>query len=251
MHSRIQIGVAAGLALGLSACGTLYTLDVTAYNNPNVELGKSYVILSGNPDVGVNSPEFLEYASQVERALAPKGYRRVGEKALTEAALGIYVAVDMGDPSKRYHSVSTAVYEQPFGDGSQDIDRSSGGSAGGSGGGQSAQPSVPAAVEASEFLTGYEETGFATTVYTKHLNLVAVDLQKYIRDINSVGRADAVPKEIWSVDVETTGQPDDLHEVFPVMIAAAQPYLADSTRDVVQVKISESDKRVNAIKRGD
>ncbi len=93
----------------------------------------------------------------------------------------------------------------------------------------------PVVTPTPEILAGFEETGFATTVYTKHMNLIAVDLQKYIRDIATVGRTKAVPKEIWSIDIETTGQPGDLSEAFPVMIAAAQPYLADSTEDFVQV----------------
>lgn len=252
MHSGIRLGVAAGVAIGLSGCGTLYTLDVTAFNNPNHDLSKTYVILSGNPDINVNSPEFQAYADQVERALSPKGYQRLTEDEVSSAALGVYVSVDMGDASKRFHKVSTAVYETPYSENSLDVLRSSGNApAGGGGGGQQGQQATPIKSPEREVLTGYEQAGFATTVYTKHLNLVAIDLQKYIRDIASVGRSDAVPTEIWSINVETTGQPKNLDEVVPVMVAAGQPYVGASTDDVVTIKMSGSDKRINSIKEGD
>jgi hypothetical protein len=248
MGPQIRIGFAVGVALTLSACGTLYKLDVTAYSEPDIELEKSYVVLSGSPHIDVRSTEFQEYANLLERALAPKGYRRVSDQELSAAALGIYVSVSVGDPSKRIHKVSTAMYETPFGDGSQDIDRSGGSSSGGSG--QSGQQSVPIPKAQTEILTGYDELGFGTTVYTKHMNLVAIDLQRYIKDISNVGREKAVPKEVWSIDIETTGQPSDLADVVPVMVAAGQPYLGASTEDVVQIKINSSDSRIAAIKGG-
>ena len=109
MKSPSRIGIAAGVALALSGCGTLYTLDVTAYNNPNLELDKTYVVLSGNPNLDVNSVEFQEYAAQVERALSPKGYRRIDEDQLSDAALGVYISFGVGDPSKRVQAVNTAI----------------------------------------------------------------------------------------------------------------------------------------------
>ena len=53
-----------------------------------------------------------------------------------------------------------------------------------------------------------------------------------------------------SIDIETTGQPSDLADVVPVMVAAGQPYLGASTEDVVQIKINSSDSRIAAIKGG-
>ena len=66
-----------------------------------------------------------------------------------------------------------------------------------------------------------------------------------------VGREDAVPREIWSIDIETTGKPSDLAEVVPVMLAAAQPYVGESTDDVVQVRMNGTDRRIDRIKGAD
>ena len=190
MKPLLRTGIIAGLSVGLSACGTLYKLDVTAHNKSESEFEKTYVTLSGSPDLNVQSAQFEEYATQLERALAGKGYKRVGEEQL----------------------------------------------------------STPPPAPVPDALVGYEQSGFATTVFTKHLSIIAVDLQKYLQEIAEVGRSVAVPREIWSIDVETTGTPSELTEVVPVMIAAASPYLGDSTGDTVRVQLSESDKRVRSIK---
>jgi len=235
------------IAFALSGCGTLYNLEVTAHNNPNIDPGKSYVILSGTQELSVSSPEFIEYAKQVERALESKGYYRVTDGDLTGAALGVFVSTAISDPSKRYSEISTGLYESPYADESAATVRASGSSSGGGGGtsGQQSSPTTPA----PEFISGVQNNRFATTVYTKYLNLVAVDLQKYISEISSVGREDAVPVEVWSVDIQTTGQPSDLSEVFPVMVAAGQPYLGDETDDVVRLKMSGTDKRISEIRK--
>ena len=239
MKPLLRTGIIAGLSVGLSACGTLYKLDVTAHNKSESEFEKTYVTLSGSPDLNVQSAQFEEYATQLERALAGKGYKRVGEEHLSTAALAIYITADIGDPSKTYHQVARPMYETVYPENSRAAVKASGTQ----GGAQTPPPSpVPDA------LVGFEQTGFATTVYTKYLSVIAVDLQKYLQEIASVGRSVAVPREIWSIDVETTGTPSELAEVVPVMIAAASPYLGDSTGDTVRVKMSESDRRVRSIK---
>jgi len=249
MKTIIQIGSAVGLALTLGGCGTLYKLDVAAYSTTGESPGNTYVILSADPDMSINSPEFELHANQLERALGSKGFQRVPGDELDKAALGIYVSANISDPSKVFHTVSRPVYDpganedlgsaaKSLGEGNR---RSS--QAGGSEGFENKLPPAP-----KERLEGIEENSFATTVYTKQLNLVAVDLQRYLNDIRSLGRSEASPIEVWSVDIESTGQPSDLAAVIPIMIAAAQPYIADETGDVIRVKLTETDQRVSRIK---
>lgn len=245
MNSLTRICGVACLTLSLSACGTLYTLDVYAVNDPEHDLDKTYVILSANPELKIDSPAFISYASQVEKALAAKGYERKSGDDLSSVALGIYLSANISDPSKKYHMVQSGIYEaSSYSEDSPGSTRNSGGNTPG----QNPQAPVTPPQAQPEILAGIEETGFATTVYTKHLNLIAFDLQKYLQDIATVGREEAVPAEVWSVDVETTGQPSDLLEVVPVMVAAAEPYMTERTDDVVRVKLDGASKRVGAFK---
>jgi len=240
MNSLYRITTITCLTVALSACGTLYKLDVTAHNKPEQQLDKTYVALSGSPDLNVNSEQFELYASQLERVLAKKGYKRVGEDQLSTAALAVYITADIGDASKTYHQVSRPMYETIYSEHSTATVKASG-----TPGGSQAPPPAPV----PDALVGYEKTGFATTVFTKHLRIIAVDLQAYLQEIASVGRSVAVPREIWSIDVEPAGSPPELAEVVPVMIAAADPYVGESTNDeTIRVTMSETDKRVRSVK---
>ena len=70
MNSLLRVCGVACLVLNLSACGTLYTLDIYAVNDPTQDLDKTYVVLSASPELSINSPEFQAYADQVEKVLA-------------------------------------------------------------------------------------------------------------------------------------------------------------------------------------
>ena len=248
MNSLTRIGGVAGLALSVTACGTLYKLDVIAHNNPDHELGNSYIILSSSPKIDIKSPEFEEYAEQLERALAMSNYHRVSDDNIDEAAIAVYLYADISEPAKRYHEVNNAVTETAYDTTSTREAQTVGGGQGG--GGSQGQGSQTRSVEPPrpDVMVGYEKRQFATTVYLKHLSIQAVDLHRYAKDIDQLGRDKAIPQEIWSVEVDTTGRPSELDEVVPVMIAAAQPYIGVSTADSVRVKMGESDSRIRSIK---
>ena len=245
--------VAVGVAVALSGCGTLYKLDVNAYKSADEDIGKTYVILSSNPEFDVGSEQFEVYADQLETALALHGYQRMSGDDLSSVDLGVYLSAELGEQGKRYHTVRTEIFEPvtieytPSG--------STGGGTAGGGGGQSGSSSqgttrgIPTTPRA-ESLHAVEESKFATTVYAKHLNIVAVDLQAYLTDVEEHGRSKAVPRELWSVDVETTGSPSDLNDVVPVMIAAAEPYVAKNTTETVRVSLDETSSKVKRIKAG-
>lgn len=244
MKKITQFGGAIGIALSLSACGTLYKMDVAAYSSTDNDLGNTYVILSADPKMDVKSPEFELHAAQLERALEPKGFERVPEDKVQDAALGIYVSTNISDPSKRFHQVTTPVYNP--GAGELGNTRGQNTDANAQTGRPQGTPDFPP--PEPDVIEGLETKGFGTTVYTKRLKLRAVDLQRFLQDIKTKGRENAAPIEVWSVDIESTGQPNDLSEVIPIMIAAAQPYMADETDEIVRVSLSETDKRVAAIK---
>lgn len=245
MRTISKLGFIGTVAFTMSACSTLYKVDVTAFSQSGEPVGDTYVVLSADPDMDVTSPEFEMHAKQLERAMSRKGFTRVSGDELDKAALGVYVSADISDPSKRYHKVETPIYDSGV---SEDLGSAAKNPTDGKGGvsgpgGENKLPPAPL-----ENWEGVSSSGFATTVYTKQLNLVAIDLQRYLKDIKDLGREQASPIEVWSVDVETTGQPDDLSATIPILIAAAEPYIASETGEVVRVNLSETDKRVQSIR---
>lgn len=243
-----RVGIVAFMSVFLSGCGTLYKLDVIAAADSSKSFAKTYVLLPGSPELDIESADFDSYAAVVERSLEPMGYIRQDVDQLSFAALGIYVSAGIGNASKRVHTVTQPIVETPYPENSPGAVRSSGSSSGSGGSGQSTgQQPPPATMPTREVLTGYQRSGFVTTVYTKYLSLRAIDLPGFAEEVARVGRDNAVPVTIWSIDVETTGQPSDLNEVVPVMVAGGQAYIGKTTNGYVQLKISSTDKRIRAI----
>jgi hypothetical protein len=236
---------ALAILIALTGCGTLYTLDVTANSNESIDSEKTYIVVSGSPGLPAESPAFDAYAAQLEKVLADHGYTRVDSDDFDKASIAVYLTAAISEPGKEYHTVRTSQKETIDPEFASSAVRSSGNKAQSSSGGGS---SSPVEYAPAERLTGYQQAKFATTVYTKYLNLVAIDLADYLEDVNTKGKSEAVPEELWSVDVTTTGSPDSLDEAMPVMLAAAKPYIGSDSDEPVRVSLDESSRAVAAIR---
>lgn len=53
---------------------------------------------------------------------------------------------------------------------------------------------------------------------------------------------------LWETDIKSTGSSDDLREVFPVLVAAATPYIGENTGKSVRITLSDNSKEVKFIK---
>ncbi|MDZ7645490.1 MAG: hypothetical protein U5K76_15505 [Woeseiaceae bacterium] len=158
-----RTGAIVAVTIGLSACGTLYELEVSAQKATDALPGETYVILSGDPDLALGSAEFNEYASQLEKALDARGYVRVPGDSLADAAIAVYVSADIGAPKKTYHTVSRGVYEAPYLESTQAAARSTSNQGDDQSGGATSKPTVLDRPPQEE-LVGYKKNSFATTV---------------------------------------------------------------------------------------
>jgi len=53
---------------------------------------------------------------------------------------------------------------------------------------------------------------------------------------------------VWRTVVTSRGTSNDLREVFPVLVAASQPYISTNTGKQVKVILNENDRAVIEIK---
>ena len=86
-------------------------------------------------------------------------------------------------------------------------------------------------------------TGASTKNITGYARLIiirAYDYKKYKESKTEV--------QLWQTTIESNGSSGDLRRVFPVLIAASQPYIGTNTGKKVMVTLSEDDSRVIAIK---
>jgi hypothetical protein len=81
-------------------------------------------------------------------------------------------------------------------------------------------------------VTGSRTYSGSYTHFPRHLNLNAIDLIEY-RDTQK-------EKEVWSTMIYSEGSSSDLRRVFPIMVAAAIPYLGENTGKRVLVEMQEN-----------
>lgn len=211
-----------------------YTCSVNAIASTDSLPSKTYVILSGTEGVRVDDLQFMEFARYVDRALQMRGYMKVRD--LRDAGYAIFLSYFIGDPQTH---VSTYLIPHI---GQTGIASSSSvgtlynfGNYGVYSGTTTYQPSYG--------ISGYSTGLRTTTTYTHVMSLAAVDVN-YFRTTNQI-------RNPWLLAVASTGPSPDLRRIFPVMIAAAQPYVGrNSGGKIVDVALADGDEAVVAIRDG-
>ena len=84
---------------------------------------------------------------------------------------------------------------------------------------------------------------FVRTGYWRDLSLRAISFDWKPTETPSIQKTGF----LWSVTVATYGSSPDLDEVFPVMVAAAKPYIGSHDEDLITDKMNGIDKRIKAI----
>lgn len=76
---------------------------------------------------------------------------------------------------------------------------------------------------------------------TRWMNLTAIDM--------SVFRKTKKVSEVWTVDVASTGDSDDLRYIMPMMLAACEPYIGRQTEAQIYIEMSPNDERIERIRK--
>ncbi len=95
------------------------------------------------------------------------------------------------------------------------------------------------------YIPSYGITGYTThidsyTTFFRFIVLDAVDLVEYNHSEKII--------QVWKTTVTSRGSSGDLRRVFPVLMAAATPYIGTNTGKQVDVTLTEGDKAVSEIK---
>jgi len=221
------------LCLGLVGCATTtpFSVNVDSINRTNLPSGTKYMIASGNKDVNQDDLQFMEYVSYVKRALMLNNFLLV--KNVNEADVLIFLSYGIGEPAEHQYSYSSPIYGQT---------------------GVSSSTTTGSVTSFGNMATGSATTTYTPTygvvgssthsgtfvTYTRFFALKAIDAKKVIQK--------EAPLELWSTKVISTGTSDDLRRVFPVMVAAAKPYIGKNTGNKIVINLNEGDDVVWEIK---
>lgn len=92
-------------------------------------------------------------------------------------------------------------------------------------------------------ITGFQSFSRRSVTRLKYIMLEAVDYNKFLET--------GIIDSMWRVTITENGPIDDLRRVFPVMLAAAIPYIGENTFQRKSINISETDIAVVKIKNFD
>lgn len=200
------------VVLSLAGCmitpSTTCFVDVSSFARSDIGAKKTYVLRPRDTNVSPEDLQFIEFAAYVERALAQHGLQRSNDLATAEMAIAI--AYGIGEPTQRVTGYSTS------------------------------QQSIPAYSPYAPTMAQTKTTAQYATTYTRYVNITAYDFSEY-RNTNK-------EKTLWELKMSSTGGNGDLRQVFPMMIAAALPYVGKDTGRIINVAISEDDKAIQQVK---
>ncbi len=220
----------------LGGCETTsHTFKVNAINNPEVEEGRSYRIVSSSKNnVDEQDPQFQEVSEYVKTALSGKGYYESPDAE--DADLVINVAYGTAPPNVEFKTVNNTgapgSIHNPIGSRTGAYPRGYPPRRGiGSVG---SRPGDIARTQQPEVIP--------VTTYEKYLQITAID-----------NRAEVEFEEAphaWQVTVKNRDESDDLDKYLPLMAAASIEYVGTRTESQEVITIKESDQDVNFVKAG-
>ncbi len=221
------IMVAILLVAGCAALGPQFHVSVDALRDAQAPEKRTYVLYPGLKDVDANDLQFREFAVYVHRALQTKGF--VPAQDGGPADVVIFVSYGIGDPQTTYYSYP--IFGK-VGGGTSTFSASTYGSGG--------YAHTTGTVTASPRF-GVVGTGVgARTEFFRWAVVEAVDVDAFVKTQQVV--------QLWRTTMTSSGSSGDLRLVFPIMVAAAQPYIATNTGQQVRRILNEASPEVVAVR---
>jgi len=222
------------ILLGLIPSCTLgpppFAVAIDALVSRSVGEQRSYILLPGNESVTWDDLQFQEFANYLDRALLARNF--VSAENPQEAELAIVLSYGVDAPVTTQESYSRAIWGQT---GFHRIYVPSRHSEGEHYREESCYYYTPI-----YGVTGYRQGVRSITTFLQHAMIVAYDPQ----DLQESAR----PVELWRVTMSSAGTRGDLRQSFPVMLAAALPYLAANSGQQIELEIYEDDAVVQMLK---
>jgi hypothetical protein len=215
------------LVAGCASLGPRFYVDVSALRDVQLPEKRTYVVYPGQQGVDPTDLQFREFAAQLDQVLQAKGFTPAAPDARPD--LVILLSYGIGEPQMSYYSYPV------FG-------RISGGtstftaSTFGSGGGTRTAGTI-----SSPTRHGVVGTRTGTRrEFTRWAAVEAVDVEAFAKT-QKIAQA-------WRTTMTSSGASGDLRRVFPVMLAAGQPYIGTNTRQQVRRVLSDESPEVVAIR---
>ncbi len=189
-----------------------YQVSVNSLRSPDAILLKTFIVASGNKDVGENDLQFIEARGLLESALLAKGF--VYAESPAKADLVVFLSYGIGEPKTYTTTYTMPVYGQTGG-GTSQVNTTVYGTRG---------PQIVTSTVSQPVtygVTGHQTKTSSRTLFGRWLRVDAISAADY----KKTGRF----RSVWETKVVSAGSSGDLRLIIPVMIRGAQNYLGEDT----------------------
>jgi len=210
---------------------TRFNVKISSLQHPTISEKRKVIILPLDQNISQNDLQFQEFSKYVKNALAANGFTVVN--SFNEAEAVVFLFYGIGDPQQHIQTVTVPTWGQTG------ISSSTTSGTISSFGNTSIFKGTTT-YEPEYGITGTQTITKSYVSYFRYAYLVAYDIHHFIQTEEML--------QVWSTEISSTGSSGDLRRVFPVMIAAAAPYIGANTGKQIEVIIAEEDEKVIQIK---
>lgn len=229
MLKRIAILLLLGLLPSCVFGPAPYEITVDALAAREGVGATTYVLAPGNPGVSAEDLQYQEYARLLDRALQAQGYSAA--QSQQNAELTIVLSYGVHGPFTQTESYSRPTWGHVgFRRIYHDVPRCD--RVPGSRASYSLAPTYG--------VTGYSTGSFSVTTYSQYTTIEAFHSTDFEQPSSSV--------VLWRVDLTNVGESSDLRQGFPVMLAAAMPYIGSNSGQKLELELDEDDDAVQFLK---
>lgn len=240
-HGKLGLFLALlSLGAALAGCTTkTYEVQVQSRSEPEKMIGKdSYRIVTRNRENDPSSLRHKEAEEQIRTALSGIGMYEAPDPA--DADMVVEIDYGISPPKEILIEYEEPIFVEVPGRVryvSQTIRQPDG---------RTMVVQVPVYEPPRQVYAGTQTRVKPTTVYDKYLTITGLNVAKG----QPGSEGDQRREPIWSVNVSTQNESDDLREHIPVMVAASLDYIGTTTDKEQKVKIKGNDEDIAFIKAG-
>jgi hypothetical protein len=227
--------VLSALAILFGGCASSYEVKVDSISQPQAKEVASYKIQSRNGSDEPSSLRYQEATNFIKTALSGKGLY----EAPADEEADMIVEVDYGvePPRVVLERTSMPIYAQVGGGVRYETVM-----VGTDSRGNPIYRTVAVYEPTRTELIGYQEMVTPVAMYEKYLRISARENGEVVE-----GRP---PPEIWSVNVSSEDESDDLRKYLPILASASIDYIGKDTGAKQTIKVKETDSAVGFVKQG-
>jgi len=209
----------------LNGCVSHVVVDVNAISDPQATgLGKRYFLTNVNQDAPTNDLYFQEFRRYFDYVLQKQGFKKSDTRDNADIEIQFYYGISDGRTG--IQTYSWPIYETYGGQTITVTEKITDGS----GQTRSVQRTMYIPAYIQQIGNTYETRSY--TIYNRYANLAAIPTHR---------TENQAITPVWSVNIQSVGESNDLRAIMPYLAAASMPFLGRNSGQQQSIKLDAKD----------